>query len=37
MAIALTDLLDERQVILQLASRKLPNALREIIGFTGAK
>ena len=31
MAIALTDLLDEGQVILRLRSRKLPNALREII------
>jgi mannitol/fructose-specific phosphotransferase system IIA component (Ntr-type) len=31
MAIALADLLDERQVILPLRSRKLPNALREII------
>src|ERR1043166_6848002 len=31
MAIALADLLDESQVILQLRSRKLPNALREII------
>ena len=31
MAIALTDLLDEKQVILALRSRKLPNALREII------
>lgn len=31
MAIALTDLLDEKQVILQLRSRKVPNALREII------
>ena len=31
MAIALSDLLDERQVILPLRSRKLPNALREII------
>lgn len=31
MAIALTDLLDEKQVILQLRSRKAPNALREII------
>jgi mannitol/fructose-specific phosphotransferase system IIA component (Ntr-type) len=31
MAIALSDLLDETQVILQLRSRKLPNALREII------
>jgi len=31
MAITLTDLLDEKQVILQLRSRKMPNALREII------
>jgi mannitol/fructose-specific phosphotransferase system IIA component (Ntr-type) len=31
MAIALTDLLDEKQVILGLRSRKLPKALREII------
>jgi len=31
MAIALTDLLDEKQVILALRSRKVPNALREII------
>ena len=31
MAIVLADLLDERQVILRLRSRKLPNALREII------
>ena len=31
MAIALTDLLDEKQVILGLRSRKVPNALREII------
>jgi mannitol/fructose-specific phosphotransferase system IIA component (Ntr-type) len=31
MAITLTDLLDEKQVILRLRSRKLPNALREII------
>ena len=31
MAITLTDLLDEKQVILQLRSRKVPNALREII------
>jgi mannitol/fructose-specific phosphotransferase system IIA component (Ntr-type) len=31
MAIALADLLDQRQVILRLRSRKLPNALREII------
>jgi len=30
MAIALTDLLDEKQVILGLRSRKVPNALREI-------
>ena len=30
MAIALPELLDERQVILRLRSRKLPNALREI-------
>jgi mannitol/fructose-specific phosphotransferase system IIA component (Ntr-type) len=31
MAIALSDLLDERQVVLRLRSRKLPNALREIV------
>jgi mannitol/fructose-specific phosphotransferase system IIA component (Ntr-type) len=31
MAITLTDLLDEKQVILRLRSRKVPNALREII------
>ncbi|PYL06817.1 MAG: hypothetical protein DME33_12585 [Verrucomicrobia bacterium] len=31
MAIALSELLDETQVILRLRSRKLPNALREII------
>jgi len=31
MAIALTDLLDEKQVILGLRSRKVPNGLREII------
>jgi PTS system fructose-specific IIC component len=31
MAIALSDLLHESQVILRLHSRKLPNALREII------
>jgi mannitol/fructose-specific phosphotransferase system IIA component (Ntr-type) len=31
MAIALSELLDENQVILRLRSRKLPNALREII------
>ena len=31
MAIALTDLLDEKQVILGLRSRKVPSALREII------
>jgi mannitol/fructose-specific phosphotransferase system IIA component (Ntr-type) len=30
MAITLTDLLDEKQVILRLRSRKAPNALREI-------
>jgi mannitol/fructose-specific phosphotransferase system IIA component (Ntr-type) len=33
MAITLTDLLDEKQVILRLRSRKMPNALREIIGL----
>ncbi len=33
MAIALSDLLDERQMILRLRSRKLPNALREIVQF----
>jgi len=31
MAIALSELLDENRVILRLRSRKLPNALREII------
>ena len=31
MAIALSDFVDENQVILRLRSRKLPNALREII------
>jgi mannitol/fructose-specific phosphotransferase system IIA component (Ntr-type) len=31
MAITLTDLLDEKQVILGLRSRKVPNALREVI------
>ena len=31
MAITLTDLLDEKRVILGLRSRKMPNALREII------
>src|SRR5437763_12300130 len=31
MAIALSDLLDERQVVLRLRSRKLPNAVRAII------
>jgi mannitol/fructose-specific phosphotransferase system IIA component (Ntr-type) len=31
MAIALTDLLDEKQVIVGLRSRKVPTALREII------
>ena len=30
MAIVLSELLDERQVLLRLRSRKLPNALREI-------
>jgi mannitol/fructose-specific phosphotransferase system IIA component (Ntr-type) len=33
MAITLTDLLDEKQVILRLRSRKVPNTLREIIGL----
>jgi mannitol/fructose-specific phosphotransferase system IIA component (Ntr-type) len=33
MAITLTDLLDEKQVILGLRSRKVPNALREISEF----
>ncbi len=31
MAITLTDLLDEKEVILRLRSRKMPNALREMI------
>jgi mannitol/fructose-specific phosphotransferase system IIA component (Ntr-type) len=31
MAIALSELLDEKQVILRLRSRKLPNAIREIV------
>ena len=31
MAIVLPELLDERQVVLRLRSRKLPNALREVI------
>src|SRR5882724_4813031 len=31
MAIALSELLNEKQIILRLRSRKLPNALREII------
>jgi mannitol/fructose-specific phosphotransferase system IIA component (Ntr-type) len=31
MAITLPELLDEKQVILRLRSRKLPNALREIV------
>jgi len=31
MAIALSDLLDERHVALRLRSRKLPNALREVV------
>jgi mannitol/fructose-specific phosphotransferase system IIA component (Ntr-type) len=33
MTITLTDLLHEKQVILQLRSRKVPNALREIIAL----
>lgn len=33
MAIALSELLDERQVVLRLRSRKLANALREIVQF----
>jgi mannitol/fructose-specific phosphotransferase system IIA component (Ntr-type) len=33
MAITLTDLLNEKQVILGLRSRKVPNALREIIAL----
>jgi len=33
MAIALADLLDEKQVILRLRSRKPANALREIVGL----
>jgi mannitol/fructose-specific phosphotransferase system IIA component (Ntr-type) len=33
MAITLTDLLDEKQVILRLRSRKMPNALREIMAL----
>src|SRR5438105_14541887 len=37
MAIALSDLLDERQVILRLRSRKLPNALREMIQLLARK
>ena len=35
MAIALADLLDEKQVILRLRSRKVPNMLREIIESLG--
>jgi mannitol/fructose-specific phosphotransferase system IIA component (Ntr-type) len=35
MAIALSELLDEKRVILRLRSRKLPNALREIIQVIG--
>jgi mannitol/fructose-specific phosphotransferase system IIA component (Ntr-type) len=35
MAIAVADLLDEKNVILRLRSRKLPNALREIIQLLG--
>jgi mannitol/fructose-specific phosphotransferase system IIA component (Ntr-type) len=37
MAITLTDLLDEKQVILGLRSRKVPNALREIIELVAKK
>jgi mannitol/fructose-specific phosphotransferase system IIA component (Ntr-type) len=33
MAIALADLLDENQVVLGLRSRKMPNALREILAL----
>ena len=33
MAIALADILDERHIALQLKSRRLANALREIIGL----
>jgi mannitol/fructose-specific phosphotransferase system IIA component (Ntr-type) len=33
MAITLTDLLDEKQVMLGVRSRKVPNALREIIAL----
>jgi mannitol/fructose-specific phosphotransferase system IIA component (Ntr-type) len=36
MAIALPELLDERQVILRLRSRKLPNALREVVELLAA-
>ncbi len=36
MAIALVDLLDEKQVALQLRARKLPNALREIVHLLAA-
>jgi len=35
MAIALPELLDEGHVVLRLRSRKLPNALREIIDLLG--
>ena len=37
MAIALPELLDEKEVILRLRSRKLPNALREIIQLLAHK
>jgi mannitol/fructose-specific phosphotransferase system IIA component (Ntr-type) len=36
MAIALADLLDEKQVVLRLRSRKLANAVREIIQLLAA-
>ena len=36
MAIALVDLLDEKQVALQLCARKLSNALREIVHLLAA-
>ncbi len=35
MAIALVDILDERQIALRLKSRRQANALREIIGLLG--
>ena len=33
MAIALSDILDQRQVALQLRSRRRPNAIREIVSL----